>query len=67
MDNNEKALQIILNQVDKLEAENARLREALERAERYNAEGINALVRGFVGNAEVDFRDSQKVAIFVKR
>jgi len=45
---------------DALQSENAKLREALERAERCNAEGINALVRGFIGNAEVDFRDSQK-------
>lgn len=35
--------------------------EALKKAELSNAEGINGLVRGFIGNAEVDFKVSQTV------
>ncbi len=34
--------------------------EALDKAIQYNAEGINGLVRGFIGNAEDDWRNSQK-------
>lgn len=39
----------------------ARLREAIGKALLSNSEGINALCRGFAGDADSDFRESQKI------